>query len=118
MSTVLKKKDENLLKKLRLKELTKRWSPGVDGVLTFQGTEKDFEDWKKLWKQIVVHCEDFHCCHELMSCGYYIGCGDCTSYRGATERSNVHGICNSVSCIDCTQKSTCIKSKGDKQCRR
>ena len=43
-------------------------------------TEEEFKNWKKDWYKRVPKCENFVCCHELMSCGIKIFCGDCSIY--------------------------------------
>lgn len=68
--------------------------------IVFTGTEAEFEKWKKDWFKTVPKCDDFACCHELMSCGIYVACGSCSLHRtmaaGVADR-----ICEDVDCSNC-----------------
>jgi len=67
----------------------------------FNGTEKQFEEWKIKWRKKLKLCEKFMCCHELMSCGIDVRCGSCSSYE-FHHNHKCERICNEVSCDDCS----------------
>ena len=69
-------------------------------------TESEFEEWKKDWYTRIPGCEDFVCCHELMSCGIRIFCGDCSIYDTYKKEKNAVE-CITVGCDDCVSKYEC-----------
>ncbi len=69
-------------------------------------TLSEFEDWKKDWYERVPKCKDFNCCHELMSCGIKIFCGDCSIYSTYSTDKEPRE-CTTVGCDDCTRKYEC-----------
>ena len=80
---------------------------GLRGEIMKKGmTEEEFKDWKKDWYKRVPGCENFVCCHELMSCGIKIFCGDCSIYDTYTRDSNPRE-CDIVGCDDCFIKYEC-----------
>jgi hypothetical protein len=66
-------------------------------------TGLEFEKWKEDWYKRVPKCKDFSCCHELMSCGIKIFCGDCSIYD-TYAREKDHKECTIVGCDDCMMK--------------
>lgn len=68
--------------------------------------EEEFKDWKKDWYNSVPKCENFVCCHELMSCGIKIFCGDCSIY-GTYIKDRDPIECTTVGCNDCLTKYSC-----------
>ncbi len=72
-------------------------------------SKEKFDEWKLNWYDSVPKCRDFVCCHELMSCGIGILCGDCTLYN--TWKKNIYSAykCTTVYCADCRNKYTCQK---------
>lgn len=73
-------------------------------------TISEFEEWKKDWYERVPKCNKFVCCHELMSCGIKIFCGDCSIY-GTYKRDKEPRECTTVSCDDCMLKYECSDYK-------
>ena len=69
-------------------------------------TEEEFKEWKKDWYKRVPKCENFVCCHELMSCGIKIFCGDC-SIHGVYAMDKNPMECDTVGCDDCFIKYEC-----------
>lgn len=69
-------------------------------------TESEFKEWKKDWYKRVPKCDKFVCCHELMSCGIRIFCGDC-SIHSTYERDKDPQECTIVGCDDCMLKYEC-----------
>ena len=69
-------------------------------------TEDQFKEWKKDWYKRVPGCENFVCCHELMSCGIKIFCGDCSIYD-TYIRDKHPRECTMVGCDDCFMKYEC-----------
>ncbi len=69
-------------------------------------TEGEFKEWKKDWYNRIVRCENFVCCHELMSCGIKIFCGDCSIYC-TYMRDDDPMECTTVGCNDCINKYEC-----------
>lgn len=90
-------------------ELYKHWKKEKtkDGWERFRfvGTSEQFDEWCKQWYREVPECEDFSCCHELMSCGINFGCGDCSIYP--TMQTGCSNICTNVDCLDCNMKYEC-----------
>lgn len=80
-------------------------------------SKDDFENWKLKWYDEVPKCRDFVCCHELMSCGIDILCGDCSildTWKKRIKDPNVY-TCTTVYCADCLKKYTCEKLKLDEE---
>ncbi len=75
-------------------------------------TESEFNEWKKDWYQRIPKCEEFLCCHELMSCGIKILCGDCSIYETYRKASNLKE-CITVGCNDCMLKYKCNDYKSE-----
>lgn len=69
-------------------------------------TISEFEEWKKDWYEKVPKCKNFVCCHELMSCGIKIFCGDCSIYN-TYIRDKCPKECTTVGCDDCIMKYEC-----------
>jgi len=69
-------------------------------------TELEFKEWKDDWYKRVPKCKDFICCHELMSCGIKIFCGDCSIY-GTYIMDKDPRECATVGCNDCIMKYEC-----------
>jgi hypothetical protein len=68
------------------------------------GTNKEFEEWLRLWRIMVPKCIDFICCHDSDSCCINFACdGSMVS----TMRRGTSCICESVNCIDCLKKYHC-----------
>jgi len=80
------------------------WTKEEDSI-RWVGTPEQFDEWRKQWKKEIPKCEDFYCCHELMSCGIHHACGDCSIYT--TMARGTGDICTNVDCIDCAQKYRC-----------
>jgi len=80
---------------------------GLRGEIMKKGmTEEEFKEWKKDWYNRIIGCENFACCHELMSCGIKIFCGDCSIYHTYTNDKNPRE-CDTVGCNDCFLKYEC-----------
>ncbi len=73
----------------------------------WEGTEEEFEEWKRVWKSFVPGCHEFKCVHELMSCGIDVMCGDCSVY--STAERGASRICTEVGCQDCIKHGRCKK---------
>lgn len=69
-------------------------------------TESEFKEWKEHWYRKVPKCDKFVCCHELMSCGIKIFCGDCSIYD-TYSRDEKPVECTTVGCDDCMIKHDC-----------
>lgn len=69
-------------------------------------TKEEFLLWKENWFDVVPHCRNFSCVHDLMSCGIKILCGDCSIYETYARQKNPQE-CTTVSCIDCMKKNNC-----------
>lgn len=77
-------------------------------------TEEKFEKWKEEWKEKVPKCKDFRCVHEMMSCGIYIICGDCSIFR-TFQGGLWEAVCENVDCIDCMKRYKCKKTDKEKE---
>lgn len=86
-------------------DVTKMTWIKTDKGVRFEGTDAEFDMWKKEWYDTVPKCRDFQCCHELMSCGINVGCGDCSIL--STMSRGCSYICSDVTCIDCVRRSDC-----------
>lgn len=84
------------------------WVKEEEGI-RFDGTKREFNAWVKEWYKTVPKCSKFRCCHELMSCGIAVACGDCSRYE--TMLKGAGRICNEVSCIDCLSREQCKNAK-------
>lgn len=73
-------------------------------------TKEEFQEWKKSWFDRIPKCQDFACCHELMSCAIYPLCGCGSIYETYTIQKSPEE-CNTVGCIDCMLKCECKKSQ-------
>ena len=73
-------------------------------------TISEFEEWKKDWYERVPKCNKFVCCHELMSCGIKIFCGDCSIYSTYSIDKEPQE-CTTVGCDDCMIKYICDNYK-------
>lgn len=71
----------------------------------------EFDSWKQGWYDTIPKCRYFDCCHELMSCGINVLCGDCTIYNTWKNRKSNVNICKTVDCMDCIEKYSCKKLK-------
>lgn len=69
-------------------------------------TEEEFKEWKEDWYNRIVRCRNFICCHELMSCGIKIFCGDCSIYSTYSNDDSPME-CITVGCDDCMLKYDC-----------
>jgi hypothetical protein len=73
-------------------------------------TESEFKEWKIDWYEKVPKCDKFVCCHELMSCGIKIFCGDCSIYSTYSKDKKPEE-CTTVGCDDCMVKYECENYK-------
>lgn len=74
--------------------------------IVFTGSKDQFEEWRKHWYETFPKCEDFSCCHELMSCGISLACGDC-SIHSTMSGGSAGSVCTDVTCIDCLHRFEC-----------
>lgn len=79
-------------------------------LMKFKGTKDDWDKWVIKWRKDLGLCDDFKCVHELMSCGIFIRCGDCSSYDYQC-REGCDVICKSADCMDCFKFRECKKPK-------
>jgi hypothetical protein len=87
-------------------------------------TESEFKEWKADWYKKVPKCDKFVCCHELMSCGIQLFCGDCSIHSTYARDKNPQE-CTRVGCDDCMLKYECkdykcggLDDERDKVCQQ